>query len=309
MPFKNCKQTTCTIIIFQKGIKRLFFCCWLNVDLDIVRFVLELTKNKWLYRYHIIRRGLFVMDRIVDMASTLIFVTVFCNSTPIWPDYVYPRISLGIYIVLRLISFALYSNTLPCKCYAVRTFISTVISSLSVMGITMATVQKDMTITIWITILFCETCIYPIVLAFRKLKFMDDPLQFLPEMKNNRWLIRYHEMRTYLMLSDRGADIVALFLNLLYYGESAPHRHVCSGVYIILRLISLALCYNTELCECYAVRTLIPWIISSLFCNVALSIPLLSIPDKGYIGYVALIGFTLASFCVSLPILFINQGN
>ena len=274
------------------------------MDLDVVRFVLELTKNLWLYRYHMIRKWLFFIDRIFDIVSMAMFPFFIYDSTPRWPDYV----CLGIYSVLHLISFALYSNTLLCKCYAVRTVISTVISSLFCS--TAFTITISMTrphkatipFAVAFMIVFCAFYIYPIVWAFRKLKFVDDdPLQFLPEMKNNRWLIRYHKTRTYLMFLDRFLDIFAAFVNVIYYQDSVPHRHVCLVSYITLRLISLALYYNTKLCECYAVRTVIPFI-SGLCCSVSLSIPGMLTPGKEYLGYICLILYTLVYFCFSLLI-------
>ena len=274
------------------------------MDLDIVRFILELTENLWLYRYHIIRRCLFVIDRALDIVSTLWFAIFITNHTPRWPSFIH----LGIYIVSRLISFALYSNTLLCKCYAVRTVISTVISSLFCNPVFILILIIPDKVTIYmilhlvaIMIGFCAAYICPIVRAFGKLKFVDDdPLQFLLVMKNNRWLIRYHKSRTYLMFPDRSADICAVCLNILYYLVSAPHRNVCLVSYIILRLISLALSYNTKLCECYAVRTVIPYI-SGLFCGVSLIIPLM--PGVEYFGYIFIISYTMGSFCLFIAII------
>ena len=316
--FRNCKQTTWLIIIFQKGIKLLFIDwtrvwrtgldSWedtfsFNVDFDIVRFVLELTKNPWLYRYHIIRRWLFVLDRIFDIVSSVLFPYFIYDSTPRWPVCV----CLGIYIVLRVISFALYSNTLLCKCYAVRTVILTVISSLfctAAFTITISMTRPDkasIPFVVALMILFCTFYICPIVWTFRKLKFVDDdPLQFLPEMKNNRWLIRYHKKRIILMFLDRFVDMWAVCFNIGYYLHSAPHRHVCLVSYITLRLISLALSYNTKLCECYAVRTVIPWIISGLFCGVSLFIPYMLTPGNEYGGYICLIVYIVAYLLMSL---------
>ena len=283
----------------------------LKVDLDIARFVLELTENLWLYRYYIIRRWLFAVDRMFDILFSGMFSGIIHNLTPRWPFYV----CLGIYIVLRVISFALYSNTLLCKCYAVRIVISTVISSLFCMAaftIAVITIRPDKATIVTISllagtfmILICAFYICPIVWVFGKLKFVDDdPLQFLPEMKNNRWLITYYKTRTYLMFLDRFADILAVIFNVIYYGASAPYRHVCLVSYIALRLTSLALYSNTKLCECYAVRTVIPFIISGLFCSVPLFIPYTLIPGLEYVGYICLIGYTLLYFCVSLLIFF-----
>ena len=279
-----------------------------NVDLDIVRFVLELTKNPWLYRYHIIRRWLFVVDRLFDILLSVLFAISITKVTPRWPGFVY----FGIYIVLCVVSFALYSNTLLCKCYAVRTVISTVISSLfctAAIIIAMSMIRSDkatIPLVVALMIGFCGSYIYPFVWTFRNLNFVDDdPLQFLLKMKNTRWLIAYHKRRTYLMFLDRFLDIWAACVNVFYYQESAPYRDVCLGVYITLRLISLALYSNTKLCECYAVRTVIPLIISGSFCNVALSIPMMLTPGKEYLGYILLILYTLVYFCVSLLIFFL----
>ena len=282
----------------------------LKVDLDIARFVLELTENLWLYRYHIIRRWLFVIDRLFGITSIVVLSCINYDLTPRWPGYV----CLGIYIVLHLISFALYSNTLLCKCYAFWTVISTVISSLfctAAFNITLRMIRPDKTtipFVVALIIVFCSCYICVIVWVFRKLKFVDDdPLQFLPEIKNNRWLIRYRKTRTYLMFVDRLLDIFAAYINVFYYDVSAPYRHVCLGVYITLRLISLALYSNTKLCECYAVRTVIPLIISGLFCSVSLSIPDVLTPGAEYLGYSCLILYTLIYLMISL--LFFYKGN
>ena len=40
-----------------------------KVDLDVVRFVCELTKNKSLYRDNVVKMWLFILDRIIDMSS------------------------------------------------------------------------------------------------------------------------------------------------------------------------------------------------------------------------------------------------
>ena len=127
----GCYLFTSNQLFFQEGIKLLFqwtkfgelFTPYLMVDDDVEWFVLELTKNLWLYVYHTIRRLLFSIDKGMDIMVSPIVIYYLAWR---WRAYV----RLGIYIVLRLISFALHSNTLQCKCYAVRTVISTVISSL-----------------------------------------------------------------------------------------------------------------------------------------------------------------------------------
>ena len=101
----------------------------------------------------------------------------------------------------------------------------------------------------------------------------DDVLRFVWELTERRWFYRYHYMRRYLMIFDRWTDIEFIGLLALYHHESFPHYEVCLGLFVILHLISFALYSNTKLFKSYAVRTVIPTIISGVFCCVALSTP------------------------------------
>ena len=80
-------------------------------------------------------------------------------------------------------------------------------------------------------------------------------------------------MRRYLMMFDRLGDIEYTVLFLVYCHHSFPHWKVCLCIYIILRLISFMVYSNTKLCECYAVRTVLPTIISSFACCTAAWLP------------------------------------
>ena len=101
----------------------------------------------------------------------------------------------------------------------------------------------------------------------------DDVLRFVWELTERRWFYSYHYMRRYLMIFDRWTDIEFIGLLALYHHESFPHYEVCLGLFVILHLISFALYSNTKLFKSYAVRTVIPTIISGVFCCEALSTP------------------------------------
>ena len=129
------------LAIFQDGIKLLFshwtcICCkscrcffadYYSVDIDVVRFVFEM-KNRWFYIYHITRNWLMILDRVVDFLAILVFIID--NSKPFW------CVSLGIYITLRLLSFAEYVF-LCChfECYTVRTVLLFILSIFCLLAI------------------------------------------------------------------------------------------------------------------------------------------------------------------------------
>ena len=56
---------------------------------------------------------------------------------------------------------------------------------------------------------------------------------------------------------------------------SIPHCEVCLGAFITLHLVSIALRYDLDRWECYAVRTILPWIISGLLCSMVLWGPMI----------------------------------
>ena len=101
----------------------------------------------------------------------------------------------------------------------------------------------------------------------------DDVVRFVWELTERRWFYRYPYMRRNKMIYDGLGDIVCVALFSMYHHHPFPRWDVCLGIYIILRLISLALCYNTELCECYAVRIVLSTIISSTACNIVAWVP------------------------------------
>ena len=97
-------------------------CQFSIVDDGVVRFVWEMTERRWFYRYNYMRRVLYILDRFSDIECTVLFSLYCCyQSFPHWD------VCLGIYIVLRLVSVALYSNTSLCECYAIRTVLATTI--------------------------------------------------------------------------------------------------------------------------------------------------------------------------------------
>ena len=63
-----------------------------------------------------------MLDRFGDIERTARFSVYYYYSFPHWD------VCLGIYIVLHLVSFALYSNIKMCKFYAFRTVLATIIS-------------------------------------------------------------------------------------------------------------------------------------------------------------------------------------
>ena len=96
------------------------------------------------------------------------------------------------------------------------------------------------------------------------------------------WLYRYHYMSRWLIRLDRGIDLGAVvFFVFLYHSESAPHWEVYLYVYITLRLVTIALCCATNLCERYLVRTMVLHAASG-FCGVAFFAPFVAYEsDRG----------------------------
>ena len=89
----GCYLFTSNQLFFQEGIKLLFqwtkfgelFTPYLMVDDDVERFVFELTKNPWLYGYHIIRRLLFSMDKMTDIISMVAFpIGIYYSTCVAW---------------------------------------------------------------------------------------------------------------------------------------------------------------------------------------------------------------------------------
>ena len=236
--------------------------CWIfflpmMVDADVVRFVYMRTKNRWLYRDNTYRRWLFIFDRIIDCISIVVFITYIAILTLCW--YVY--VCLYIYIIVRFISFVLFSNKIACKYYTLPTIVCSIFC---ITAVSIPAIQQGERGLFYFIFSFCAMYMFPIIWTFPQLKFVDDDLtQFLPKLKSNFWFIWYHSLGTRLILVDRYFDIIAIIQFVCYIQASFYFQ--CLLVlfgYSTLRLISIALYYNTNMCKCYAVRTVVPWIIS-----------------------------------------------
>ena len=118
------KHKTCHL--FRKPYR--FFIPRYSIDMDVVRLVFEMTRNRWLYTYYIIRSWLMIVDRFLDFFAIVKFATQFVtnNSSPHW------YVCLCLYITLRIISLA--DCVVSCckrkyfECYRVRTGLLTIVS-------------------------------------------------------------------------------------------------------------------------------------------------------------------------------------
>ena len=91
----------------------------------------------------------------------------------------------------------------------------------------------------------CASYVFLFMNASLQIKLADrDVVGF--QMVGNHWLYRYHGMRSVLIYYDKIADFVAFALLVVYF-DSALDWDICLFIYIILRLISQALCCNTML--------------------------------------------------------------
>ena len=243
------------------------------VNDDVLHFVWEMTKRKWFYRYHYMRRYLMIFDRLAEIEYAGLFVLYYRESFPHWD------ICLGIYIALRLISFAMYSNTKLFRCYAVRTVLPTIISGVFC------------SVTIWVPCILawnnealvivpvcdclvrCTVYIVVLINTYRQLYIVDlDITDYIFEIKEDRWVYRYHVNRRFTMIFDRLFDIFVIGLFIFYYLKSIPHWPVCLALCIFSRLISFALYSNFTMWKCYAARTALSTILS-VFCMVAAWVP------------------------------------
>ena len=242
------------------------------VNDDVVRFVWELTERRWFYRYHYMRRYLMLFDRLGDIEYTVLFLMYCYHSFPHW------EVCLCIYIILRLISFTVYSNTKLYKCYAVRTVLPTIISSFACCTAAwlpcIIAWNKDSLVILLICECLSRSIMYVVVLvqAYRKLWTLDLDVVF--ELKEDRWVYRYYGNRRFLIVYDRVFDIVVVGLFIFYHLKSIPYWPVSLVVCIFCRLISFALYSNTKIRKCYAIRTVLPTILSIL-CMIALWAPII----------------------------------
>ena len=227
---------------------------------DDVRFVMELTTNQWPYRHYIIRRLLFFVDRVFDAVLSPTFISLFSRS-------VSGFVCLVLYIIFRLISLVLCYTKL-CKCYAVRTVIPCILSGLICIGPSFAVMLLDPEFTYdavvqTVVIGLCIYCIFyvgPILLTVRRFTFVDEDI-FPHQVKSNVMV------RTYVMLVDGNATIFDIIIFALSYQFSVSWL-VCLIIFIILRLISFKLSYNTKPYKFYAKWTFNAWAISISLCLV-----------------------------------------
>ena len=199
------------------------------VDDDVARFVWEMTERKWLYRYHYMRRYLMLCDRFADVEYAGLFVLYYRESFPQWD------ICLGIFITLRLMSFALYSNTKLFKCYAFRTVLSTIISGVfcSVALVPGIFAWHNDALVIFPIIECSLRCVaYTTVFlkVYRKLWSLDsDIVDFAVEPHDDYdcWVYRYYGNRRFLMFWDRLCEIFTVLLVIFYHFKSIAHWPVC----------------------------------------------------------------------------------
>ena len=260
-----------TPCIWRKLCKGIFV--WIIVSDDVLRFVWELTERRWFYRYLYMRRYLMIFDRWTDIEFCGLLVLYYRESFPYW------GVCLGIFVILHVISFALYSNTKFFKCYAVRTVLPTIISGL----FCSATLHVPM-ILAWygealVILPVCDClvrcAVYTVMLlkTYTQLKIDQlDAVDFVFEPQEDCWMFRYHYNRKFLMLLDRVFDMAVVGLFIFYYLKSIPHWTICLIVCIFSRLISFVLYSNTKIWKCYAIRTVLPTILS-VFCTIALWVP------------------------------------
>ena len=212
-------------VFFQDGINLIFyhglsFCGnpWtcgrpLKVDTGVLRFVLELTEIRWLYRLLGIRKWMFWLDRFFDfIPAWILFISNFdcfyydplCNIFP------------GIYITLRVISLALCYNTKLWKCYKVRTVLSIVFGlfcMITVVCLYLFNKGEEIRYTapvIGVTSM-CALYVLPLVWKDKLLQMGDAVDQLPPELRDNCWFYRYHLTRKVLMYAYGLCIFVALF--------------------------------------------------------------------------------------------------
>ena len=237
------------------------------VNDDVVCFVWEQTERRWFYRYHYKRRCMMIYDRLGDIVCAGLFSFYYHESFPHW------NICLGIYIFLRLMSFVLHSKL--CKCYAVRT-VATIIFSFVCNTVAwlpcIIAWNKDPLVILPICECLAKSVAYIVALVQTYRKLWNVDLDVLFELKEDCWVYRYYGNRTFLIVYDRIFDILMFGVFIFYHLKSIPHWPVCLLICILYRLISFALYSNTKIRKCYAVRTVLPTILSVL-CMIALWAP------------------------------------
>ena len=160
--------------------------------------------------------------------------------------------------------------------FQARVFISSLFCTVAILIPGTSFEAKSIGLLVCSIFAYCAFYVFSIVWALGQLKFVDDnPFQYLHKNKSDFSFNRYHIMRTRLMFIDRLFDIGAVTLFVLYCKTSAPHWPACLGIFYSLHAISFSLYSNTKCWKCYAVRTVIPLIISGFICPVVLFVPLM----------------------------------
>ena len=214
-----------------------------------------------------------IFDRWTDIEFCGLLVLYHRESFPYWD------VCLGLFIILHLISFALYSNTILFKCYAVRSVLPTIISGLFcgvVFHVPMILAWYGDALVILPVCDFLVRCaVYTVMLikTYTQLKVDQlDVVDFVFEPQVDCWMFRYHYNRRFLMLLDRVFDVGVVGLFIFYHLKSILHWPVSLVVCIFSRVISFALYCNTKLWKCYAIRTVLPTVLS-VICTIALWVP------------------------------------
>ena len=242
-----------------------------KVNGDVVRFVMELTTNQWLYRHFVIERELFIIDRTVDVVSVMMFVSNFSRSVSLF-------VCLVLYIIFRLISLVLYYTKL-CKCYTVRTVIPFILSVLVYTVSTVVLNQFNLSKSVhcpvptWVLTSvtlggLCIIYVYPILWIVRKFTFVDEDI-FLHQVKSRSFLNIFIRRwsRSDFMYFDGCLTIISIMMFPFIYQVSVSW-FVCLIIFIILRLISFKLSYITKPYKFYAYWNVKVWFISACLCFV-----------------------------------------
>ena len=270
-------------LLFSSGIRKYFdviggwFFQGPTLDMDVVRFVFEMTKNRWLYIHHVVKMWLVILDRIVDIVAITVFTLTYSN--PYWAPGVW-GICVSVYIVLRLISlidFVVWCCIRKCfKCYKVRTALAIILSMICIFASAVPNISQfrhgsGVMYMVSVALGLCLMWVLLFMWVLKEIKLVEkDVVGF--QIVENHWLHRYQAMRRVLFISDRFFDIFAVLCFIMFYLGSVPYWPVCLGIYIALRVVSLVLCCNTKLWKCYAIRTVLPAILS-VFCVALVMTP------------------------------------
>ena len=214
-----------------------------------------------------------VFDRMMDIEFAGLFVWYYHKSFTYWD------VCLGLFVLLHVISYTLYSNTILFKCYAFRTVLATIISglfcSVTLHGPMILAWYGEALVILPVcdSLVRCAVHTAVLIRIYTQLKIAHlDIVDFAVEPQDDYWVYRYHGNRSFLLLIDRVFDIFLIGLFIFYYLKSIPHWPICLVVCIFCRLISFVLYSNIIRWKCYPTRTVLPTILS-IICVVALWAP------------------------------------